>query len=80
MVLLGGSNAIALPLVAQGFTKPVTFMCGALSEKLEPEQELDFPSCLLSEAARGLPSSVMVLPNSANEGVETPQGPNRTGV
>ena len=38
-----------------------TFMCGALSEKLEPEQELDFASCLLSEAVRGLPPNRLGL-------------------
>ena len=38
-----------------------TFMCGALSEKLEPEQELDFASNLLSEAVRGLPEERLGL-------------------
>ena len=32
-----------------------TFMCGALSEKLEPEPELDFASSLLNEVVKGLP-------------------------
>lgn len=32
-----------------------TFMCGALSEKLEPGPELDFASSLLNEVVRGLP-------------------------
>ena len=32
-----------------------TFMCGALSEKLEPAGELDFAVGLLNEAVRGLP-------------------------
>ena len=38
-----------------------TFMCGALSEKLEPEVELDFASSLLSEAVRGLPTERLGL-------------------
>ena len=38
-----------------------TFMCGALSEKLEPEAELDFASSLLSEAVRGLPTERLGL-------------------
>ena len=32
-----------------------TFMCGALSEKLEPEMELDFATGLLNEVIKGLP-------------------------
>ena len=32
-----------------------TFMCGALSEKLEPQLELDFAAGLLSEVVKGLP-------------------------
>ncbi len=32
-----------------------TFMCGALSEKLDPESELDFASELLNKVVRGLP-------------------------
>ena len=32
-----------------------TFMCGALSERLEPEHELDFAVELLNEVVRGLP-------------------------
>ena len=32
-----------------------TFMCGALSEKLEPARELDFAVGLLNEVVRGLP-------------------------
>ncbi len=38
-----------------------TFMCGALSEKLEPEQELDFASSLLGEVVRGLPEERLGL-------------------
>ena len=38
-----------------------TFMCGALSEKLEPEQELDFASTLLDEVVRGLPEERLGL-------------------
>ena len=38
-----------------------TFMCGALGEKLEPEQELDFASCLLNEVVRGLPADRLGL-------------------
>ena len=38
-----------------------TFMCGALSEKLEPELELDFASNLLNEAVRGLPKERLGL-------------------
>lgn len=38
-----------------------TFMCGALSEKLEPEQELDFASCLLNDVVRGLPADRLGL-------------------
>ena len=38
-----------------------TFMCGALSEKLEPEPELDFASALLNEAVRGLPAERLGL-------------------
>lgn len=38
-----------------------TFMCGALSEKLEPEQELDFASSLLNDVVRGLPADRLGL-------------------
>ena len=38
-----------------------TFMCGALSERLEPEHELDFAVELLNEAARGLPTERLGL-------------------
>ena len=38
-----------------------TFMCGALSEKLEPGQELDFASSLLTEVIRGLPEERLGL-------------------
>ena len=38
-----------------------TFMCGALSEKLEPELELDFASNLLNEVVRGLPAERLGL-------------------
>ena len=38
-----------------------TFMCGALSEKLEPEEELDFASSLLNDVVRGLPADRLGL-------------------
>ena len=38
-----------------------TFMCGALSEKLEPEQELDFASSLLTEVVGGSPEDRLGL-------------------
>ena len=38
-----------------------TFMCGALSEKLEPEPELDFASTLLSDVVRGVPAERLGL-------------------
>ena len=38
-----------------------SFMCGALSEKMEPEQELDFASSLLSEVVLGLPGERLGL-------------------
>ena len=38
-----------------------TFMCGALSEKLEPEIELDFASSLLNEVVTGLPPERLAL-------------------
>ena len=38
-----------------------SFMCGALSEKLEPEIELDFALGLLNEVVRGLPQERLGL-------------------
>ena len=38
-----------------------SFMCGALSEKLEPEPELDFASNLLNEVVRELPGERLGL-------------------
>lgn len=38
-----------------------SFMCGALSEKLEPELELDFAVSLLNQAVRGLPAERLGL-------------------
>ena len=38
-----------------------SFMCGALSEKLEPGPELDFAIGLLNEVARGLPGERLSL-------------------
>ena len=38
-----------------------SFMCGALSEKLEPASELDFAVALLNEVVRGLPKSRLGL-------------------
>ncbi len=38
-----------------------TFMCGALSEKLEPELELDFASGLLNEVVGSLPPERLAL-------------------
>ena len=38
-----------------------TFMCGALSEKLEPAPELDFAGELLNEVVRGLPAERLGL-------------------
>ena len=38
-----------------------TFMCGALSEKLEPAPELDFAVELLNEVVRGLPAERLGL-------------------
>lgn len=38
-----------------------SFMCGALSEKLEPEVELDFAVGLLNEVTRGLPQERLGL-------------------
>ncbi len=32
-----------------------SFMCGALSERMEPARELDFAASLLNEVVRGLP-------------------------
>ena len=42
-------------------TQSRSFMCGALSEKLEPELELDFAVNLLNEVVRGLPSDRLGL-------------------
>ena len=42
-------------------TQNRSFMCGALSEKLEPELELDFASNLLNEVTRGLPEERLGL-------------------
>ncbi len=38
-----------------------SFMCGALSEKLEPELELDFAVSLLNQVVRGLPAERLGL-------------------
>ena len=38
-----------------------TFMCGALSERLEPDAELDFAVGLLNEVVRGLPQERLGL-------------------
>ena len=38
-----------------------TFMCGALSERLEPGPELDFAVGLLNEVVRGLPQERLTL-------------------
>ena len=38
-----------------------SFMCGALSEKLEPGPELDFAAGLLNEVVRGLPGERLAL-------------------
>ena len=38
-----------------------TFMCGALSEKLEPGPELDFASSLLNQVVKGLPADRLGL-------------------
>ena len=38
-----------------------SFMCGALSEKLEPEIELDFAAGLLNEVVRGLPAERLAM-------------------
>ena len=42
-------------------TQNRSFMCGALSEKLEPELELDFAVSLLNEVVRGLPQERLGL-------------------
>ncbi len=42
-------------------TQNRSFMCGALSEKLEPELELDFAVNLLNEVTRGLPEERLGL-------------------
>ena len=42
-------------------TQSRSFMCGALSEKLEPEAELDFAVSLLNEVTRGLPEERLGL-------------------
>ena len=42
-------------------TQNRSFMCGALSEKLEPEMELDFASNLLNEVTWGLPEERLGL-------------------
>ena len=38
-----------------------SFMCGALSERLEPEAELDFAASLMNEVVRGLPAERLAL-------------------
>ena len=38
-----------------------SFMCGALSERLEPEVELDFAAGLLNEVVRGLPAERLAM-------------------
>ena len=38
-----------------------SFMCGALSERLEPEIELDFAAGLLNEVVRGLPAERLAM-------------------
>ena len=44
-------------VVLGGKSTERTFMCGALSERLEPGPELDFAVSLLNEVVRGLPKS-----------------------
>ena len=48
-------------VVLGGQTAERTFMCGALSERLEPAAELDFAVYLLNEVVRGLPQERLAL-------------------
>ena len=48
-------------VVLGGKSTERTFMCGALSERLEPGPELDFATGLLNEVVRGLPQERLGL-------------------
>ncbi|MYB48591.1 MAG: 5-methyltetrahydropteroyltriglutamate--homocysteine methyltransferase [Dehalococcoidia bacterium] len=48
-------------VVLGGKSTERTFMCGALSERLEPGPELDFAAGLLNEVVRGLPQERLGL-------------------
>ena len=60
-VLVQLDEPVLTEVVLGGQTAERTFMCGALSERLEPAAELDFAVYLLNEVVRGLPQERLAL-------------------